>query len=103
MITEEYLLGVINGSTWCLLYKDVRLVPCVRPPPKDTLLEKLQYYIAKAGKTQSGINEKHIPNKSWILVVLASLGPKDEIFDKNYLPPSKPKGSKYARTVELPA
>lgn len=49
------------------------------------------------------IDESHQPDKRWVLAVLSTIAPKDEIFDKNYIPPSKPKASKIYKSVDLPA
>lgn len=35
--------------------------------------------------------------------MLATLSPKDEVFDKDYLPPAKPTAKETIKTVELPA
>jgi len=81
IITEEYLLQVINNKMWCPLFKDIRLSPCVTPPCKALLLQKLLGYLNKA-KLNSGIDDKHVPDKRWLLLILSTFTPKDEISTK---------------------
>lgn len=95
-------MEVINGSYYCLFYKDVRLMPCIRPPPKQLLLEKLMLLMAKLNKNP-GIDDKHTPDKQWIIAVLATLNSKDEIFDKNYVPPVKFTAEKIYKSIDLPS
>lgn len=56
LITEDYLLAVANGKIWCPLYKDIRLLPCPRPPSRNVLLGKLSDVLQKMNKN-AGINE----------------------------------------------
>lgn len=37
MVTERYILNVIDGSTYCLKLEEVRLKACPRPPSKEIL------------------------------------------------------------------
>lgn len=39
IITEAYISSVINGEFYCPKYSDIRLLPCPRPPDKDTLIK----------------------------------------------------------------
>lgn len=45
-------------------------------------------YVRKE-KKNLGIDDKHTPDKAWILNLISTYIPKDEIFDKNYNPPAK--------------
>ena len=61
------------------MYRDVRLAPCPSPPTKRILLEKLKELEIKKNITV-GSDDKHIPEKGWLLAVLSTLNPGDEIF-----------------------
>ena len=41
---------------------------------------------ANAGKTL-GFDQKHMPDKEWMLLVISTLNPLNDIFSKNYQPP----------------
>lgn len=86
MITEKYLIGIVNGAVWCPQYKDIRLNPCPRPPSKDVLLNKLRNYIKKE-KRNVEVDEKKQPDKQWIINILSTYTPNDEIFSRSYVPP----------------
>ena len=38
MVTEYYLLSIIQKEIYCPLFKDVRLAPCPKSPTKKVLL-----------------------------------------------------------------
>ena len=92
---------MVKGEIWCPQYKELRLLPCVRPPPKAQLIEKLTYYLGRSGKAH-GIREGHLPDKRWVISVLSTVAPKDEIFGKSYVPPSHQKQQELAKVVDLP-
>jgi hypothetical protein len=39
IINEAYITGVINGEIFCPKYADIKLLPCPRPPDKETLIK----------------------------------------------------------------
>ena len=88
IITEDYLQSIIFGKMYCPLYKDIRLVPCPRPPDKDTLLRDFRKVTADQ-KLSTGIDENHVPDKQWLLAVLGTKNPKLPYFQKGYVPPAK--------------
>lgn len=90
IITEDYLMSVINGTIFCPQFRDIKLLPCPTPPTKSVLINKLEKTMIKLSKN-IGITEKNLPDKHWALVVLSTYHPKDEIFLKGYLPPARPK------------
>ena len=103
LVREEYLMEVISGQVYCPLFKDIRLQPCPMPPSKDILLTSLQEVLKQQHK-DAGIDDKHTPNKQWIVHVLSTLQPKNQIFDKNYVPPKVKKAvSEVAKIVQLPS
>ena len=40
MVTEDYMRDILGGRTFCPQYKDVKLLPCSRPPLVELLLGK---------------------------------------------------------------
>lgn len=84
IVTESYLMGVIDGRLWCPKFSDIRLLPCTRPPSKDILLYKLLRMLELKVQVPHGIDENHVPNKRWLLDALSTLSPEDEIFAKDY-------------------
>ena len=49
-----------------------------------------------------GIDDKHQPDKRWIIDMLATFYPQDDIFKKSYLPPPKKNKLSEIKAVELP-
>ena len=47
------------------------------------------------------IDEKHTPDKDWLVNVLATLDPENEIFNKDYVPPPIRKRMKDIETIVL--
>jgi hypothetical protein len=48
------------------------------------------------------MNEKHQPDKQWLLDSISTFNPNDEIFAKSYLPPVKETNLYKLKTIELP-
>jgi hypothetical protein len=48
------------------------------------------------------IDDKHLPDKKWLLDVLANLSPTDPIFKNDYLAPQIKKRLKDVETILLP-
>ena len=85
MITEDYMHNILGGKTFCLLYKDVKLLPCSRPPPVELLLRK--FYLICQGRNllnHCGVDEVHQPDKRWLLDFVSAFRPEDEITRKDY-------------------
>ena len=38
MVTEDYMRNVITGKAFCPKFKDIKMMPCPRPPGKEVLL-----------------------------------------------------------------
>lgn len=51
----------------------------------------------------TGVDEKHIPDKRWLLDFVSTFKPDDEIFNKGYVPPAKETKLSELKTIELPA
>lgn len=73
---------------------------CCSPPKKECLVGKYQNYLTKLNQ-ESGIdNEKeNYPDKDYLVLLIATLSNgQDEIFNKNYYPPSSDR-----RKIAVPA
>lgn len=103
MVTEEYMRQIIQGNSWCPLYKKLVLLPCPRPPSKAVLLEKFWAYADNNRLLILGVDrEKHNPDKRWLLDVLSTYTPSDEIFAKGYCPPERASKLSEIRSIEIP-
>ena len=90
MITEEYMDNVIRKKAWCPRFEDIKMIPCPTPPNKNVLIDKFYAFIQANKLLLVGVEpEKHVPDKRWLLDVLSSFTPGDEIFAKSYKPPPK--------------
>ena len=79
------------------------MLACPRPPNKSVLLEKFWNFVDFNRYELIGVDrEKHIPDKRWLLDVLATYTPEDEIFRKNYCPPEKASKLSEIKTIEVP-
>ena len=89
-ISQKMLLGIREGKYYALKQKDVVWAECTRPPPIQTLVEKIHSYLQPLGiSTGIDIAKKNFPDKAYCIRVIASLSKgKDEIFDKGYFPQS---------------
>ena len=79
------------------------MLACPRPPNKSVLLEKFWNFVDFNRYELIGVDrERHIPDKRWLLDVLATYTPEDEIFRKNYCPPKKASKLSEIKTIEVP-
>ena len=97
------LLDEGNGRK-SLLPKDSELKTknCYDAPCKSSLIAKLNK-VAKDQKLTFGHDEKHLPDKSWIVKMLGHLLPSDEIFEKDYVPPPVKKKKDEPKVISLPS
>lgn len=98
---EKFLKKVFLGKTWCPKYEDIKILPCPRPPPKTVLYEKFKT-IMNTKKFPIGFDDKHLPDAKWLLTVIATLNPGDEIFKKSYVPPPKESKISQIEAIEIP-
>ena len=103
MITEEYIRSVITGRTYCPKFQEIKILPCPRSPTVDVLLKKLHSICNHNNISHTGVDDMHLPDKNWLLNVISTLNPGDEIFNKNYLPPVKETKLSEIKTISLPA
>ena len=89
IITEDYIHAVIKGDILCAKYHDIKLKPCPVPPDKQTLVQIVQDALAENHAKPLGIDASHVPDKFWLLAMLATFDPENEIFAKSYVPPTR--------------
>ena len=98
--TLKLMKEVYLGKCYFPLLHDIRLEPCLNPPSADYLVEVLANLIENNGNydSEDQMNQykrlvKHLrhnkPDKQWLLAVLSTLQPHNEIFQKGYRPPTK--------------
>ena len=88
MITEDHMRDILGGRTFCPHYKEVKLMPCPRPPPVELLLRKFRRICESRNLLNNcGVDEVHQPDKRSLLYFVSALSPYDEIFRKDYRPP----------------
>jgi hypothetical protein len=103
MVTEEYMRQVIKGNSWCPMRSKIKMLGCPRPPNKSVLLEKFWNFVHFNRFDLECIDpEKHVPDKRWLLDVLATFTPEDEIFGKSYNPPERASKLSEIKTIEVP-
>ena len=102
MVTEDYMRDVLGGRTFCPHYKDVRLLPCPRPPPVELLLRK--FHRICEGRNllnHCGVDEVRQPDKRGLLDFVSTFRPDDEIFRKDHRPPARVLKLSEMKTVEV--
>ena len=95
--------NVISGKVFCPKYDEIKMLPCPRPPSKDVLMQKFLRICSLNNFTIIGVDEKHVPDKRWLLDFVSTFKPDDEIFKKSYIPPPKETKLSELKTIELPA
>jgi hypothetical protein len=101
-INEVMLLGVLRGEYWCPKVEDIRIKNCVKPPLKEIVASKVWDTCTSKHLNLASMDPAHIPNKKWLLEVLATLKPEDEIFRKDYVAPPVRKRLRDVETIVLP-
>ena len=96
------LLGVLRGEYWCPKVEDIRIKNCVKPPLKEIVASKVWETCTSRELNLAWMDPAHIPNKKWLLEVLATLKPEDEIFRKDYVAPPVRKRLRDVETIVLP-
>jgi hypothetical protein len=102
-VNEVMLYNVLQNIYWCPKYQDIRMKACPKPPMKEVLIQKLSEVCTMENYNIAWIDEKHTPDKKWLIDVLGTLKPDDEIFKKNYVAPPIRKKLKDIQTIVLPS
>ena len=101
-VNEMMLYQVLQGQYWCPKFTDIKLKPCVRAPVKDILIEKVRKLADEHELNLAWIDSMHQPDKDWLVAVIATMNPDDEIFRKDYVAPPIKKRLQDVETITLP-
>jgi hypothetical protein len=96
------LVNVLKGSYWCPKSADIRIKNCVKAPLRERLYLHIEEVCAKKKLNIAWIDESHVPDKKWMVDVLATLDPDNEIFKKDYVAPPIRKRLRDIETIVLP-
>ena len=103
IVTEVYITDVVQGKVFCPRFKDIRLLPCPRPPDKDTLIKHVKE-IKIPNNLYFGITDQdHTPDKAWLLQVLSTYKPDLAIFKKDYVAPPRVVKAAAKPNINLPS
>jgi hypothetical protein len=101
-VNEIMIYNILQGQYWCPKFDDLKMRPCVKAPVKETLLQKIQALCSEKKYNISWIDFQHLPDKDWMVKVIATLNPQDEIFKKDYVAPPIRKRLQDIETIVLP-
>ena len=76
--------------------------PCPRPPNKEVLVDMFKVLAEHNSWRLIGFDDKHFPDKRWLLDVIATFAPEANIFQKDYLPPVKASKLSEIKSIEVP-
>jgi hypothetical protein len=103
IINEAYISGVINGEIFCPKYSDIRLLPCPRPPDKETLIKYANQIKTPNNKPLAIGSDDHTPDKEWLIMLLSTYKPDLKIFKKDYVAPPKIPNINQKPLIALPS
>ena len=86
-VNELMLFNVLQGKYWCPKTEDIRMKSIVKAPLKEVILSKLIQVCMDRDLNVAWIDDAHSPDKMWLVHVIATLDPTNEIFRKDYVPP----------------
>ena len=86
-VNELMLFNILQGKYWCPKTEDIRMKSIVKAPLKEVILSKLMQVCIDRNLNIAWIDDAHSPNKEWLVHVIATLDPTNEIFKKDYVPP----------------
>jgi hypothetical protein len=101
-VNEVMIYNVLQKIYWCPKFQDIKMMPCVKAPVKEVLLQKLQALCEENGHNIAWIDSQHMPDKDWMVKVIGTLNPEDEIFGKDYEAPPIRKRLQDIETIILP-
>ena len=87
-VNETMLFNVLQEKYWCPRTEDIRMKPIVKAPLKEVILLKLMQVCTARKLNVAWIDDKHLPDKVWLVNVIATLDPSNEMFKKDYVAPS---------------
>ena len=74
-VCEVMLFQILQGIYWCPKYEEIRMKPCPKLPTKDVLFTKMMDVCDLESYNIAWIDDKHLPDKKWLVYVLATLSP----------------------------
>ena len=93
---------ILGGKTFCPHYKDVKLLPCPRPPPVELLLGKFHRICESRNLLNNcGVDEVRQPDKRGLLDFVSTLRSDDEIFRKDHRPITRVPKLSEMKTVDV--
>ena len=101
-VNELMLFNILQVKYWCPKTEEIRMKSIVKAPLKEVLLSKLMQVCNAWNLNIAWIDEKHSPNKEWLINVIATVDPNNEIFRKDYVPPPIRKRLQDIETIVLP-
>ena len=101
-VNEMMLYNILQGNYWCPKYSELRMLPCPKPPLKEALMGKIETLCFNKKLNIAWIDVQHMPDKDWMVAVISTLDPGDEIFRKDYVAPPVRKRLKDIETIILP-
>ena len=87
-VNETMLFNVLQEKYWCPRTEDIRMKPIVKAPLKEVILVKLMQVCTARKLNVAWIDDTHLPDKVWLVNVIATLDPANEMFKKDYVAPS---------------
>ena len=102
-VNDLMLINILKGSYWCPETDQIKIKNCVKAPVVETLLKKIVPICLSKQLNISWIDDTHVPDKKWMVDIIATLDPDNEIFKKDYVAPSTRKRLKDVETIVLPS
>jgi hypothetical protein len=69
--------NVITDKAFCPKYADIKMLPCPRPQNKEVLFKKFLEICVTHNFVQTGVDDKHQPDKRWLMDVVSTFKPDD--------------------------
>ena len=90
-VTLSYLKNVRSKNLYVPMYRDVRLLPCPKPPEKREIANELMKATKLINKDIGIKFEGALPDTWWMLAVLSTVDSEHRYFKKDYCPSVKKK------------
>lgn len=79
VITEEYLMKVLEETYWVPKYGFFSLYPCPTPPTKTLIYAEVKR-LAESHGLNLGFKDDKLPNKFWLITALGAINSGHEFF-----------------------
>ena len=101
-VNELMISNILKGHYWCPKTEEIRMKSIVKAPLKEMILVKLCQICYAHGLNIGWIDDTHLPDKLWLVNVIATVDPTNEIFDKGYVAPPVKMRLRDIETIVLP-